>query len=108
MEVGGERDVLAKQGLPPLDPSMLQRRTFRLLRVSGPVRGWIPTLGDWNDPPRVDRLPSGGVEVGVRRFANRPYGEGERDGLAVRGLLSLEPSRASRLGGWIGVASATG
>ena len=63
MEVGGQRDVLAEQGLPPRDPSMLQRRTLSLLRMSGPSRGWIPAFGGGNDPPKADRLPLGGVEV---------------------------------------------
>ena len=39
--------------IPPLDPSTL-------LRVGGPAWGWIPALGGWNDPPKADRLPSGG------------------------------------------------
>ena len=30
------RDGLEGRGPPPLDPSMLQRRTFSMLRVSGP------------------------------------------------------------------------
>ena len=33
----GGRDGLAVRGPPPLDPSMLQRRTSSLLRVSGPT-----------------------------------------------------------------------
>ena len=33
---GGECDVLAELGRPSLDPSMLQRRTFSRLRMSGP------------------------------------------------------------------------
>ena len=42
-------------------------RPFECLRVSGPSgpgRGWIPALGGRNDPPKADRLPSGGLEAG--------------------------------------------
>ena len=36
---------MADVGRPPLDPSILQRRTFSLLRVSGPAPGRVPTRG---------------------------------------------------------------
>ena len=43
--LGDGHDGLAVRDRPPLDPSMLQRRTFSMLRVSGPSPRMDSRLG---------------------------------------------------------------
>ena len=56
----GGSDGMAFVDLPPLDPSMLHRRTFSSLRVSGPMPGDGFPIGVGNDEWRWVGMMGGG------------------------------------------------
>ena len=83
VEVGGERDVLAELGSASLDPSMLQRRTFSMLRMSGPA-------------PRYGFQLSAAGMIRLRRTGSPREGEGGRGDIPAFGFVGCRADIQSR------------